>query len=162
VLSGVSVELHGLSQFEQDHGESCLDILQHFLLKVWRKRVCKSLLRFLTMDSDGIEAGRDREVGRDALQKVAQATWWDWTGGSTPFFWRWPPYAWRLVRDGHPPWFISDPPRYVKPQRPEKDQMMHSKMKQKLEAVVSKGCIAEGEVKSLTSYFAVPKGPEDI
>jgi hypothetical protein len=105
---------------------------------------------------------RDREVGADALDKASQATWWEWAGGSTLFFWRWPPYARTVVRDGHPPWFSAEPPRYVKPQRKEKDEKFHLLMRSKLLGVQSKGYIASGEVRSLTSYFAVPKGPDDI
>jgi len=105
---------------------------------------------------------RDREVGVDALRKAAQATWWEWPGGSTPFFWRWPPYARTVIRDGHPPWFSAEPPRYLKPQRRERDESVHLLMKSKLLGVRSKGYIAAGEVQSLTSYFAIPKGLEDI
>jgi hypothetical protein len=66
------------------------------------------------------------------------------------------------VQDGHPPWFKSDPPRFVKPQRVEHDPELRDKMKQKLHVVVAKGYIVEGEVGSLTTYFAVPKGQDDI
>ena len=31
----------------------------------------------------------DVEAGRDCLCWVSDATWWDWAGGSRPFFWRW-------------------------------------------------------------------------
>jgi hypothetical protein len=50
----------------------------------------------------------------------------------------------------------------VKPQRVEREPKIHAKMQQKLQGVVSKGYIAEGEVISLTTYFAVPKGLDDI
>jgi hypothetical protein len=105
---------------------------------------------------------RELEVGRDAILKATQATWWDWTGGSIPFFWRWPPYARLVVRDGHPPWFVAPPPRNVKPQRPEQDPDIWTMMEAKMVAVLAKGYITEGNVLSLTSYFAVPKGTNDI
>jgi hypothetical protein len=28
-------------------------------------------------------------VGRECLMRVAECTWWNWDGGSTPFFWQW-------------------------------------------------------------------------
>jgi len=87
---------------------------------------------------------RDRLVGWDALHKAAQATWWDWPGGSTPFFWRWPPYAIQVVQDGHPPWLSSAPPSYFKPQRREKDDTVHSLMAAKLRIVQTKSYIDEG------------------
>ena len=149
-------------RFKEQFGRSGLDSIRNFLLSAWRRRVCISLLQFLEGTQGSVDFERNREVGRDALEKVSQATWWDWTGGSTPFFWRWPPYARLNVRDGHQPWFISEPPRYVKPQRAERDEDLRSKMAVKLQGVVAKGYIALGEVSSLTTFFAVPKGLDDI
>jgi hypothetical protein len=98
------------AQFATKWGTSCLDAIRHFLLRVCRRRVYKSLCWYLTESRGSADADRDREVGRDALEKATRATWWEWPGGSTPFFWRWPLYARSVVRDGHPPWFTSDPP----------------------------------------------------
>jgi len=142
-------------------GCSCLDAIRGWLLRVWRRKVLLSLLAYLR-EIRGREEERDRIVGRDALHKVAQATWWDWPGGSTPFFWRWPPYAVQIIRDGHPPWFRSTPPSCLKPQRKEKDATVHALMTAKLRGVQAKGYIGEGEVCSLTSYFSVPKGSDDL
>jgi hypothetical protein len=142
-------------------GLSCLDALREWLLCRWRRLICQSLLAYLAEIKDTV-VPRDREVGRDALYKAVQATWWEWPGGSTPFFWRWPPYALEVVHDGYPPWFCAEPPRCVKPQRKEKDADVHGLMVAKLRGVQSKGYIAEGKVVSLTSYFAVPKGTGDI
>jgi hypothetical protein len=58
--------------------------------------------------------------------------------------------------------FLSQPPWYVKPQRSESDTLMRSRILGKLLNAIQKGYIAEGTIKSLTSYFAVPKGTEDI
>jgi hypothetical protein len=81
------------TQFEARFGFSCLDAIRNFLLRAWRRKVFKSLCQYLAETRGSADTTRCREVGRDALCKAAQATWWDWTGGSTPFFWRWPPYA---------------------------------------------------------------------
>jgi hypothetical protein len=142
-------------------GVSCLDMLRGCLLWLWRCRIFLSLVSYLS-DLRDLVVPRDRGVGVDALRKAAQATWWEWPGGSTPFFWRWPPYARTVIRDGHPPWFSAEPPRYLKPQRRERDESVHLLVKSKLLGVGSKGYIADGKVRSLTSYFAIPKGLEDI
>jgi hypothetical protein len=31
---------------------------------------------------------RSHEVGRDIVERIVQASWWEWLGGSTLFFWR--------------------------------------------------------------------------
>lgn len=78
------------------------------------------------------------------------------------FFWRWPPYLKSFVTEGHPSWLLGDLPTYVRPQRADRDKSTHSKIKAKLENVLAKGYISQGTVISLTSYFAVPKGNEDV
>jgi len=161
VLSGAYFDNAKAAHYEAKFGMTCLDALRGWFLCRWRRLVCQSLLMYLEEIQDAA-VPRDLEIGRDALCKAARATWWEWPGGSTPFFWRWPPYALEVVRDGHPPWFCADPPRCVKPQRGERDPSIHKLMVDKLRGVQDKGYIAEGKVVSLTSYFAVPKGAEDI
>jgi hypothetical protein len=112
-----------LHNFQAKYGREALDTLRSFLLGRWRRRVQCSLSRFLCVKygrdwwANPIVT-RDIEAGRDCIQKAANATWWDWSQGSTPFFWRRPPDVQPLVQDGHPPWFLSKPPRYVRPPRP--------------------------------------------
>jgi hypothetical protein len=49
------------------------------------------------------ERHRTLLAGGKALFYASQATWWEWEGGSFPFFWRWPPeFLWE-IRDGMPP-----------------------------------------------------------
>jgi len=151
-----------IASFQQHFGRSPLESIRDFFLRIWRRRVLQSLLRYLSESKGSAGMPRDIEVGRDAVHKATQATWWEWAGGSTPFFWRWPPQARVLVRDGHTPWFVSEPPRCVKPQRPERNEDVRSKMEAKINSVLAKGYIAQGEVCSLTAYFSVPKGSDDI
>jgi hypothetical protein len=161
ILRGVHYDEENAAHYEDRFGVSCLDTLRGWLLSRWRRLICQSLLKYLAEIRDSA-VPRDREVGRDALHKAAQATWWEWPGGSTPFFWRWPSYALEVVQDGNPPWFCSEPPRYVKPQRKEKDEDIHNLMVAKLRSIQAKNYIAKGKVISLTSYFAMLKGTEDI
>ena len=43
-------------------------------------------------------------------------SYWDWDGGSSLFFWRWPPKVRKDVRDGTPIWVVGDLPHYMVPQ----------------------------------------------
>jgi hypothetical protein len=108
------------------------------------------------------EVQGDVEIGRDCLYRASGATWWDWPIGSTPLFWRWPSFARSLVREGHKPWFIQQPPSFTRSQQRDKDSDLAGKIKAKLENVALKGYISPGPVKSLTRYFAIPKGETDV
>jgi hypothetical protein len=148
-------------------GRCPLDAIRAGLLRHWRRRVCRSLLRYLRA-TYGTEwhthtgTKGDLESGRDCLARTAAADWWEWRGGSTPYFWRWPPHLRQLVTQGHPSWLLGPLPAYKQPQRYEPDVNTRAKVKEKLENVLAKGYIEKGTVTSLTSYFAVPKGTEDV
>ena len=106
---------------------------------------------------------KDLEVGRDAVGRAAQATWWNWDGGSTLFFWRWPKWSKSSVRDGTKlfvDWSLM--PSYWKRQKWPDDEAACNKLKKKLSNVRGKGYVQPGFVKILTSYFAVPKAKTDI
>ena len=40
------------------------------------------------------------EAGHDAVQRSANASWFEWLEGSAPLFWNWPERYQREVRDG--------------------------------------------------------------
>jgi len=153
---------HLYQGFEARRGYGPLEAIRDFLLRAWRRRVLRSLLRYLAHQHGCAGRERDLEVGRDCISIVSTASWWEWNRGSTPFFWRWPLHARCLVRDGHLPYFLKTPPRCVKPQRREPDDSIRQKTLSKLQTVIQRGYIATGEVESLTLYFAVPKGVDDI
>jgi hypothetical protein len=67
-----------------------------------------------------------------------------------------------VARDGDAIWIKGKLPNYRRPQRVEKDERVREQVRQKLENVRFKGYIASGTVSSLTGYFAVPKGTDDI
>lgn len=109
--------------------------------------------------------GRKTEETRaviDALKRALRSTWWEWKDGSAPFYWRWPTFYRRTIREGLKVYFIKDPPRNLKPQRHEKDQEVREKVRAKLAKVRDRRYIGPGRVESLTSYFSVPKGEADI
>ena len=51
-------------------------------------------------DKGLIELKKDLLVGSEAVWRATQATWWNWDGGSTIYFWRWPTCYRSSVRDG--------------------------------------------------------------
>ena len=110
-----------------------------------------------------VELHKDITVGRDALSRLANSSWWNWDHGSTLFFWRWPARHRKAVRDGTKLFVKRELlPRYFKRQLWPRDQMQKIKMTEKLEKVRSRGYIRPGEINSLTGFFAVPKGDDDI
>ena len=116
-----------------------------------------------------IEAGGVENVNkatklvlRDCLRRVSDATWWEWKGGSTLFFWRWPKHIQREAEEGMAPWFVKRMKPWKRRQPRETDPRVRELVSEKLANVRSKRYIAPGEVKSLTSYFSVPKGADDI
>ena len=106
---------------------------------------------------------KDLTVGRDALSRLANSSWWSWDQGSTLFFWRWPARHRKAIRDGTKLFVKRELlPHYFKRQLWPSDQSQRAKMAEKIEKVRSRGYILPGEVNSLTGFFAVPKGEDDI
>jgi hypothetical protein len=86
----------------------------------------------------------------------------DWLMGSCLFFWRWPKCHRKDARDGYWPYIQNTLLAYKRPELFEKDLEVHSKVREKLAMVWKKRYIVKREVKSLTSYFSLPKGDQDI
>ncbi len=136
--------------------------------KLWVKlRVCQFsyeswseiLLSYLRTNQ---EAKKNWEAGRDCVARCSESSWWEWTDGSRPHFWRWKKEYRLEIRDGVAPWFRKSVPRWQIPQRLEKDAKLKQDMRKKLEKIRRLRYIIPGTVKSLTSFFAVPKGESDI
>ena len=107
----------------------------------------------------------DLEVGRDALRRGVGANWWEWSLGSTLFFWRWPQEYRRQARDGVRIFVLDDKrlPRYWKRQQWPKDPAARAKVEEKIQKVRdNRGYLERNHVLSLTGFFAVPKGSDDI
>ena len=107
----------------------------------------------------------DLEVGRDALRRGVGANWWEWTQGSTLFFWRWPGEYRKQARDGVRVFILNEKrlPRYFKKQHWPKDASQADQVEAKIRKVRdNRGYLELGHVCSLTGFFAVPKGSDDI
>jgi hypothetical protein len=101
-------------------------------------------------------------AGREVIHRAANSTWWKWEVGSSCIYWRWPTFYQHIIRDGMPVLFVKEPPEYMKAQMDEKDSDVKQHVAKKLEHARERGYIGPGTVKSLTSFFAVPKGIDDI
>ena len=105
----------------------------------------------------------DLSAGYEAIDKANLSSFWDWEGGSAPFFWRWQSEVQKDLRDGTPLWVSGRLPRYKRsrqmlPREPEKADQV----KRKLSKVINRGYISPEEMVNVTSYFDVPKGDDDI
>lgn len=148
-----------------------LDAFRGMLLACWRVNVRKDFLLYLSAEYGDVwrnpktrseRASKDVLAGCECLWRAGLADWWEWKAGSRPFFWRWPPEHRLAARDGYPPFPQSPLPNYKRPQPPERDPVMKQQVKDKLATVRDKRYIDKGKVLSLTSYFGVPKGDQDI
>jgi hypothetical protein len=122
--------------------------------KLEGKKSCKWKSEFL----------KDLEIGADAVGQVANLSWWNWDVGSTLFFWQWPNWSKSSVHDGiklFVDW--NRMPSFWKRQQWPSDQLLYDKLHKKLSNDVwAKQYVIPGFVKSLTSYFSVPKAATDI
>ena len=146
---------------------SALDVIRHFALRWWRKHTTRDFLIWMKQEHPpnhmtSKEFVKNRKAGADCLARCANSSWWEWSLGSRPLFWRWPREYRATIRDGVKLWIKGPLPEYRVPQRGEKDTVTREAIKAKLSAVISKGYLVQGEVKSLTSFFAVPKGEGDV
>jgi hypothetical protein len=107
-------------------------------------------------------ANADLRPGADAIRRAAKSSWWNWNDGLRPFHWRWPRWYQGTIQDGLKVHFQGKKPAYRKAQRCSPEQDTRRKMREKLKAVRDRRYITPGFVKSLTSFFSVPKGDDDI
>jgi hypothetical protein len=121
----------------------------HARYKYWWKR-------------QALSVGSDLQSGADAIQRARDSTWWNWDEGSSPFHWRWPKWYQSIIRDGLPVYFRGKKPAYKTAQRDTPDEATKVKVKEKLSAVRQRRYVQPGFVKSLTSFFSVPKGDDDV
>jgi hypothetical protein len=106
---------------------------------------------------------KDLEEARDAITRTANCEWWEWSGGSALAHWSWPEWYWEIVRDGLPVWFKEAPKQeWTRPQPAGRNRGEHEQMKAKLGKVWDCRYVSEGEVSSLTSFFAVLKRADDV
>jgi hypothetical protein len=52
---------------------------------------------------------KNLKSARDVVERSSRATWFEWTDGSTPVYWKWPAWYQPVARDGLPVWFREAP-----------------------------------------------------
>ena len=102
------------------------------------------------------------ESGKEALLRALEATWWDWAGGSSLFFWNWPESHEEWARVGQPHFVISALPTSKEPQRRARTKEQQELMNKKVNKVQMRSYICAGVVICLTAMFSVEKGLTDI
>ena len=126
--------------------------------KVLKKPKCKD-----RGSKDLNEFRKDLIVGGEAVWRATLASWWNWDGGSTICFWRWPRCHRTAVRDGTKAFIHRHKlPSYSRPQKLSKDPETRKRVKDKVNGVRGRGYINTGGVKSTTGFFDVTKGDTDI
>jgi len=105
---------------------------------------------------------KDLAAARDVIARLTRSSFWEWNDGSRPAHWKWPQWYQEVIRDGLRIWFKEAPRYWRRPQAPGKTKVEHGLMRKKLSKVRDRRYLVAGQVDSLTSFFAVPKGADDI
>ena len=152
---------------EVEKAINALDSIRKGALRYWKRLVAQDFWTWWRLHYKKMEDKERKstiESGLSALRHSALASWWDWDAGSSPFFWRMPDLSWmKEMRDGVKPMWTGPPPRYRIPQRQNPDPVSLSLEKKKIGKVRKRGYIApRAGILSLTSFFSVPKGTDDI
>ena len=126
--------------------------------------------------TDGVEGGEkglttslsdlpnDVGMGLRVLGQILRSTWWEWTHGSAPIFWRWNGLEQiRAARDGMHIFVQSQLPRSRQGVKlPRFDSDTRRLVSSKIDAMIDKSYLEIGRVQTGLHYFAVPKGDSDI
>jgi hypothetical protein len=103
------------------------------------------------------------EAEQDAIQRCANASWFEWVEGSAPLFWNWPEQYQREVWDGQPHFLTGAMNRpFMRPQLRHKEPTKHELMRAKVVKVRKLDYIRMGKVASGTNFFSIDKGATDI
>ena len=108
------------------------------------------------------ELEKNIACGIDCIRRIGHVDEWNWPRGSRCFFWRWGKENYVEARDGQDIFIQDTLPKCRKKQSVPKDKETKEKVKRKIEKVRRNRYICKGDVKSLTSFFDVPKDVDDI
>jgi hypothetical protein len=106
---------------------------------------------------------RDVQCGFRILRQVSISSWWDWTGGSSLFFWRWNGKEQiRGSRDGIKIFIAQALPTQRKKKPLRLPPAQRTMVAAKLETMINRNYLEPGHVANTVHFFAVPKGDADI
>ena len=101
-------------------------------------------------------------LGIKAIKKVVNNSWFEWDNGSSMLFWKWLYNSRKCVTKCDRSWVIKNLPKtWGSPWLPSK-YVERAKSIEKVAKLINIYYLEDGFVKSLTGYFAVPKGEQDI
>ena len=120
-----------------------------------------NMYRKKAIKAEATEIELDIEVGVDCIKRATACTPWSWNLGSRLFFWRWGEFI-EEARDGTKIFVQGKLPQCNKKQKVPKIKKTLELVQSKLLDVRRKGYISKGPVRSVTSFFDVPKGDDDI
>ena len=89
------------------------------------------------------------EPMRDCVKRCVEASWWEWEGGSSLFFWRWPDTHVKWAMTGQPHFMVVELPKFTKKQMPAKTEEDCVRMKEKVMKVRKRLYIEAGWVISI-------------
>ena len=105
----------------------------------------------------------DLKCGTRVLHQVSGSSWWDWSGGSSLFFWRWNgPEQIRAARDGIKIFVAAKLPMQRKKKAVRLAPGLQALVAAKLDVMTTRDYLETGHVSNTVHYFAVPKGDSDI
>jgi hypothetical protein len=158
--------LKRLESLTKEKKEKALDQLRAGFPVIWKRKVERDFIEWFHGSEHRYDDRADIwQAGLQSCVYARRSDWWEWTGGSKIFFWRWPNRYREEARKGVPPYFIGDPPTLMGSQPPYTDEANRLKVKKKVMAVVKKGYIVRsspGAIRSLMFMFDVPKGTDDL
>jgi hypothetical protein len=107
------------------------------------------------------EMDHECDIGRDAIRRFADCTFWSWKVGSTLHFWRWGTGPEKeYAKDGMESYILGPMPKNKQVARTPKGDKYELYIP-KIRSIIEKGYVRPGTVTNLTDYFDVPK-PGDI
>ena len=141
--------------------------LRKWMLHIWKEKVVLELDTWMKIYGPHLpNLPKAQKVVEQIRNHVKAASWWNWDGGSTLFFWRWPIQYMSEALYGIKPTYIGDKPRYFVRQPPYNDPVNRERVKEKVAKVMERGYLVsagpDDVVESLMYMFDVPKGEEDI
>ena len=106
----------------------------------------------------------DLSSGLRVIGQVLRSTWWEWTHGSSPLFWRWNGADQiKAARDGLHIFCQTALSKSRRPiPRPRFDIDTRKIVSAKITSIIQKSYLEFGPVNSRLHYFAVPKGDSDV
>ncbi|KAI2511897.1 hypothetical protein MHU86_2413 [Fragilaria crotonensis] len=119
---------------------------------------------------EGLVSNERKDLQKDVVRglkvigQILRSTWWEWTTGSSPLFWRWNgEEQLRAARDGMHIFVQGCLPRSQRGVKlPRFDTDTRCLVSSKIESMISKSYLEVDHVQTFLHYFAVPKGDTDI